>query len=249
MQICSVLGLAQLNLAQRLPGLATMIKSSQSRCDLCSPLFESSTATTTTAGASVTSDLRQRSSGSTRSENLQDEMGRPVPVPSYLLSVGPLPAAPIPIPISSKRQPPNRRKLLPGWGRLMSYRGERIGRPEQRVTHSSASPAPPLPFRSRPAALGETSRRCWRSQRARVRNLGRHPPTSARAGPDSAGSRTVIASHPVIPSWALARGKPSPSEPLPEWSWSRATRCSLSPTLPLTRQVFGKHKTLPTRET
>lgn len=37
-----------------------------------------------------------------------------------------------------------------------------------------------------------------------------------------------------------------PSEPLPEWSPSRATR--RSPTLPLTRQMVGRHKTVPTRD-
>lgn len=37
---------------------------------------------------------------------------------------GLLPAAPIPIPISSKRQPPNRKKLLPSRRGLVSYRGD-----------------------------------------------------------------------------------------------------------------------------
>lgn len=128
---------------------------------------------------------------------------------------GLLPAAPIPIPIpkSSKRQPPNRTKLLPSWRVLMSYRSNGL-RPEQRGD-TFFSQCPPLLCRRKPAALGETSRICRTEileipecQSARVRNLGRHPPSSVRAGPDSAVSRTVIASHPFIPSWALARGRP-----------------------------------------
>lgn len=37
------------------------------------------------------------------------------------------PAAPVPILISSKRQPSNRRKFLPSWRGLMSFRGDGLG--------------------------------------------------------------------------------------------------------------------------
>lgn len=71
---------------------------------------------------------------------------------------GLLPAAPIPIPISSKRQPPNRTTLLPSWRGLMSYRGDGLG-PEQKGD-TFFSRCPPLPSRSKAAASGETSRIC-----------------------------------------------------------------------------------------
>lgn len=235
--ICLVPGLARLNLEQHLPALAAMDGSSQGKCD-----------SDNNSDNNSSNSRCKRDVGSETPiirPNLEGEFTGWDASPccyTLLFFFGRLlPAAPIPIPTSSKREPSNRRKLLPSWRGLMSYRGDGLG-PGQRATHSSAGAAPhapPLPFRSKAAASGETGSICHRytgdSRVPEVRNLGRHPPSSARAGPDSAASRMVIAPLPVIPSWELARGK----------VFEEVGAAPSFPTLPLTRQAVGKHRQRP----
>lgn len=148
-------------------------------------------------------------------------MCRPsVNTPCYLLSV--VSFLQHPSPICGKRQPHSRMKLLPSWRELMSYRGDGLG-PEQRRTHSPAGSHPSL-GKGKAATSSETSRarridarqpdtpECQRRAIWAVTH-----PLPPQPIPSPPASRTVIASHPAIPSWVLAHGK-SRSGPRPSLS-------------------------------
>lgn len=138
--ICLVPGLARLNLEQHLPALAAMDGSSQGKCD-----------SDNNSDNNSSNSRCKRDVGSETPiirPNLEGEFTGWDASPccyTLLFFFGRLlPAAPIPIPTSSKREPSNRRKLLPSWRGLMSYRGDGLG-PGQRATHSSAGAAPHAP--------------------------------------------------------------------------------------------------------